>query len=160
MSTDPFDRLPARVRRVLRDLGCETVDDLMGTMVQSFRGVRGIGEDSQMEIARFAAKAAGVEFEGCRLRRILRSDTTFAHAIDEEMAFDDGRMQARVIRAIFVPEPRCDACRFMGTRWTSGLGGENASAESTEECRLRPPTINGWPKVDASDWCGQYEKRP
>jgi len=37
---------------------------------------------------------------------------------------------------------RCQNCEFYEEK-----GGE---------CRLSPPTVDGFPKVDAYQWCGQF----
>jgi hypothetical protein len=42
---------------------------------------------------------------------------------------------------------RCDTCYFYVPKGETRLG----------RCRRRAPTLNGWPAVYDSDWCGDHK---
>ena len=49
--------------------------------------------------------------------------------------------------------PRCDHCSHFDSRlihhFKAGVGEQGT-------CRIDPPTMSGWPKVHANDWCAKF----
>lgn len=57
----------------------------------------------------------------------------------------------------------CGKCRFFDTASTESLGASGST--SLGLCRYNPPISQPtqdshglWPKVEAADWCGHYER--
>jgi len=55
-----------------------------------------------------------------------------------------------------VSDVRCGDCRYFycRERWENG-----SSTLVTSQCRLKPPTVEGWPVVHQDDWCGKFKQR-
>ena len=54
----------------------------------------------------------------------------------------------------------CETCKYFGTK--EFTFSEPSDDYKTEVCRRRPPIFSlygGWPEVEKTDWCGEYESR-
>lgn len=76
-----------------------------------------------------------------------------AGALDDSLADDEpGGQGSAPAPAAASPEVSCRSCRWLGKPGAFAL-------EAIGTCRRFPPSLQGWPGVSASDWCGEHSQK-